>query len=503
MSRAGIAALQSALLPGLGQARLGARRRGALIALPFAGILLVAAVAVIFDLHGAIDTILSPGVLVGVLVLIVAIGAYHLVAVLDAFRLGRRAPARVPAPATVPAPAPDSESPASQPQGSQPPTSRPPASRRTLGSPLLIVALAGVVALYGVIELVGVHAYQAASAIFVDPSTGFEIPASSFAPVTSPTPGAIPSGLLSAPPTATLEPGPKWAADGRLNLLLIGSDAGPGRWMARMDSINILSVDIATGRVALFGLWRYTGNVPLPPESAGGFKNGRFPGWLNALYVYAMGHPKQFPGGDAAGFRATAGAVQELIGQTIDGAVVVNLNGFVDLVDAVGGLWINIPFALHDPHYALPNGRGYIELNFRAGCQKLDGERALEYARTRHADSDYGRMRRQQRVMVALARELDPLALLPRVPELLDIARDNLWTTIQPDEIADLAQLAARVDKENVQYYLFWPPDTPQHLNNAGIQHVRDVVAGIFDAPTPSSEPTPKPTAEPKACPRP
>ena len=146
---------------------------------------------------------------------------------------------------------------------------------------------------------------------------------------------------------------------------------------------------------------------------------------------------------------------------------------------------------------------GYIELNFHAGCQKLDGERALEYARTRHQDSDYYRMRRQQRVMVALARELDPIALIPRVPDLLDIARDNLWTTIQPDEIADLASLAARVDKQSIQYYLFWPPSTPQHLNTKGIQHVRDVVGTIFDAPTPSSAPTPKPTSEPKPCPRP
>lgn len=270
-----------------------------------------------------------------------------------------------------------------------------------------------------------------------------------------------------------------------------------------MDSINVVSVEVATGRVAIFSLWRYTGNVPLPPESAAGFKNGRFPGWLNALYVYAMGHPDKFPGGEAAGFRATAGAIQELVGVPIDGAIVVNLNGFVDLVDAIGGLWIDIPFAVHDDHYAKPDGSGYIEVNFSAGCQKLKGERALQYARTRHQDSDYGRMRRQQRVIVALARQLDPIAMLPRVPELLDIARDNLWTTIQPNEIADLAELAARVDTEAVQYYLFWPPETPQRLTTAGIQHVRDVVGGIFDAPAPSSSPTPKPTTEPKPCPRP
>ena len=479
-SRPGIAALLSALVPGLGQVRLGARRRGVLIALPFVGVIVIAAAAAIADPKGAIDTILSPGVLAGVLVLVIAMGAYHLGAVVDAFRLGRRLGA----------------------------AQEPPARRRAFASPLLILALAGVVALYGMIGLVGLRANEAKSAIFADPSAGFVIPGSSFSPRPGPSgtpaPMAGPSGPVTEPPapTATPVPVPAWAADGRLNLLLIGSDAGPGRWMARMDSINVLSVEVATGRVALFSLWRYTGNVPLPPESAGAFENGRFPGWLNALYVYAMENESQFPGGDARGFRATAGAVQELIGVPLDGAIVVNLNGFVDLVDAIGGLWIDIPFSVHDGHYALPDGSGYIELNFQAGCQKLNGERALQYARTRHQDSDYGRMRRQQRVIVALARQLDPIGLLPRVPDLLAIARDNLWTTIQADEVAELAAFAARVDTDDVQYYLFWPPQTPQRLDTAGIQHVRDVVGGIFDGPAPSASPTPAPTSEPKPCPR-
>jgi polyisoprenyl-teichoic acid--peptidoglycan teichoic acid transferase len=484
MTRPGIAAALSALLPGLGQARLGARRRGALIALPFVGIIAVGLAAVVLDFHGVVDTILSPGVLVGLLLLVIAMGAYHLGAIVDAFRLGRRLAA-------------------GQPSAGQQAAGQPPARGRGFRSPLLIASLAAVVALYGVIELVGVQTYQAATAIFVSPSSEFQIPAPSFAPRPTPTQGILPTGPVTAPPppTPTPEPVPQWAQDGRLNLLLVGSDAGPGRWLARMDSINVLSVDIATGRIAIFSLWRYTGNVPLPPESAGAFKNGRFPGWLNALYVYAMDHPDKFPGGEARGFRATAGAVQELIGQPLDGAIVVNLNGFVDLVDAVGGMWIDIPFAVHDDHYALPDGRGYIVLNFAAGCQKLNGERALEYARTRHQDSDYGRMRRQQRVIVALGRELDPIGLLPKVPKLLEIARDNLWTTLQPGDLAGLAELAARADKKDIQYYLFWPPQTPQRLDTAGIQHVRDVVGTIFDGPASSSGPTPDPTKAPKPCP--
>ena len=480
----GVAALLSAVFPGLGQLRLGHPRRGLLFALPLLAVIAVAAILLILDPGRTVGAIVAPASKNGVLALVGALGIVQLLAVLDAMRLGRRmAFGRAAADAVVFEPM---------------PRTRP---RRSAPFALLAVGLAWVVGLYGTIELVGVHAYDAAAEIFADPGSSFQIPEASFAPRPTASPG-LPSGPVTAPPSSAPTPtqGPAWAADGRLNLLLIGSDAGPGRWMARMDSINVLSVDIATGRAALFAIWRYTGNVPLPPESAGAFPNGRFPGWLNALYVYAMGHPEQFPGGDARGFRATAGAVQELIGQQLDGAVEINLNGFVDLIDAIGGLWINIPYPISDSSYPLPDGSGYIAINFHTGCQKLNGERALEYARTRHQDSDWGRMQRQQRVITALGRQLDPIALLSRVPELLDVAGKNLWTTIQPDQIADMAALAARVDRSNVITYSFWPPTTPQRLNDAGIKHIRDAVATIFDNP-PDATPSPTPKSTPKPCP--
>jgi LCP family protein required for cell wall assembly len=263
----------------------------------------------------------------------------------------------------------------------------------------------------------------------------------------------------------------------------------------------VVSVDVASGRAALFGIPRNLENVPLPPESAAAFANGRYPFLLNSLYVYAVQHPKQFPGGDAAGFRAVSGAIQELVGQPLDGAIVVNLNGFVDLVQAVGGLWIDIPYSLYDDHYPKPDGSGYIEISFKAGCQHLDGERALEYARSRHQDSDYGRMRRQQRVLVALAHELDPIALLPQVPKLLDIAQDNLWTTIDQNEIANLAVLAARVDSAKIGQVMIEPPVYPEVLDTAAIRHVRQTVRNIFNADSgPGSAPAPK--ANPAPCPR-
>lgn len=479
MSRPGIAALLSALIPGLGQARLGARRRGALIALPFVGLIVVAAGALILDPKRALDTILSAGVLVALLVLVIVIAVYHLAAILDAFRLGNRLGA-----------------------GQDPAVPR----RRGVGAPLLVLALGAVIAFYGVIEFVGVRAYQAAQAIFVNPSSGLQIPQASFSPRPTPssTPGVIPTGPVTAPPPPSPTPVPvaPWAADGRLNLLLMGSDAGPGRWLARTDTMIVLSVDIASGRAALFGIPRNIVNVPLPPESADAFKGGVFPQFLNALYVWAYNHPSKFPGdtGDVRGFRAVTGAIQELVGVPLDGAVEVNLNGFVDLVDAVGGLWVDLPYAVFDKHYPLPNGLGYIQISIPAGCHKLSGERALEYARSRHMDSDYGRMQRQQRVLIALARQLDPIALLSRVPELLDIAQENLLVTLPMDQIPDLAVLAARVDTGDIQTIQFSPPKYPEFLNAKAVKRIRDRVATVFDAP--AAAPSPTPGATPKPCPR-
>ena len=127
----------------------------------------------------------------------------------------------------------------------------------------------------------------------------------------------------------------------------------------------------------------------------------------------------------------------------LDGFVAVDLQGFVRLVNSVNGLWIRLPEALYDNHYPKVDGSGYITISFQAGCQKLSGSEALQYARSRHQDSDYGRMRRQQLTLLALRRQLDPLALLEQVPEMLSIAKGDLWTTIKRRDLPGLAELAA------------------------------------------------------------
>jgi hypothetical protein len=172
-----------------------------------------------------------------------------------------------------------------------------------------------------------------------------------------------------------------------------------------------------------------------------------------------MGHRRQFPGGDARAFRAVTGAIQELVGVRLDAAVVVNLAGFVRLVDTIGGLWIDVPERLVDLNYPLEDGSG------------------------------------QQAVLVALARQVDPLALLPE----LKIASDNLWTTVPRAEVRALGEPAARADIGHVRTVQFVPTRYPSHLDCAEIARIRRVVRSTFEGQ--STSPSSNSATPSNACP--
>ena len=468
------AATLSFLLPGLGHLRLGARARGLLLLAPTAAAVVALAALALGGPLALLQAILRPEVLIAVLVVDLALLATRLIGIVDAYLLAeRRASIGIPF--------------------------------RPVSLILVIVLVASTIAVHGAVAALDYQAYTALSAVFPEDDDEWAIPPPSATPSPTPyvsDPGIVPPPTLP-PAEATPSPLPDWAADGRLDLLLIGSDSGPGRWSLRTDTMIVLSVDVETADAALFGVPRNVVNVPLPPESAGAFPNGRYPGLLNSLYVYAIGHPSQFPGGEARGFRAVAGAIQELLGVRLDGAVVINLVGFVRLVNALGGLWIDVPAWVVDDHYPLEDGTAYVPIAIAPGCQKLKGRMALAYARSRHQSDDYHRMRRQQAVLVALARQADPIGLLPRVTELLDIAKDNLWLTLRREDIRSLAQLAARVDAGDVRTYQFAPPAYPEFLTSASIKRIREVAGGVFDERNghASSSSSPAPPGEP--CPAP
>ena len=456
-------AVLSFVLPGLGHFAQGRMTRGVLLIIPT-----LAAVAAVGGLllrgtSAILAALLRPEVVLAIVALDLLILVSRVAAILDSYVLAeRRAVTGVP--------------------------------YRPVSLALVIVLVAGSLLAQGTLAAVGYQAYTTLGVVFTeDAGPDWTIPT-----LASPTPSASQPAAAIASPTPSPAPVPAWAQDGRLNLLLIGSDAGPGRWSLRTDTMEVLSVDIATAHAVLFGIPRNIVNVPLADEDTTTFANNRFPQFLNGLYVYAMGHPEQFPGGDARGFRAVSGAIQQLIGQPLDGAVVVSLNGFVRLIDAIGGLWIDAPTRIYDTRYPLEDGSGYVTINIAPGCHHFKGHLALAYARSRQQDDDYHRMRRQQSVLVALLDQVDPVGLVPQVPELLSIAKDGLWMTIRREDIRGLALLAARVDPGKVRSIQLAPPTYAEYLTTTAIKKIRTAAADVFtDWTTPQSTASPTPSRAP------
>jgi LCP family protein required for cell wall assembly len=458
-----LAAFLSFVWPGLGQGWVGAWRRALLFALPI--VILVVLGVILVSAQGkarSLGLFLQPQVILGLLALNVGILAYRLVAIVDAFYTSR---VRWPS------------------AGNR--------WQRAVTGTLLGVVLAGTVGMHAGLGYLGFKTYDTITTVFGLTET----------PTPVPTPASLAPGATPTPiPTPGPTPPPNWAADGRFNLLLVGGDAGPGRWSLRTDSMELLSVDIATGRAALFGIPRNLVNVPLPAGPASAFACGCFPDLLNSLYTYAIAHPEWFPGSeDVRGYIALQEAVEEMTGLHIDGELVVTLNGFVRLIDAIGGLDIYVPSSVYDTAYPAPEGTGDITIWIPAGQHHFNGHMALAYARSRHQDNDYNRMQRQQLVLLALRRQINPCSVIVRIPQLLDIARDSLWTNLPVDQLPDLLSLASRVDTHTLKQYQFWPPDIPEHLNAAGIMLIRQMVTDPFaktpaGTPHASGEATPSPS---------
>jgi LCP family protein required for cell wall assembly len=460
-----VAALLSFILPGLGQGWLGRFRRGLLLAMP---ILVLAGFGLgVLAFQGRIRVLgllLQPGVLIALLILNLAVLGWRTGAIVDAFQLARR---------------------------------RRPAGGRTERSISLAVLAALLLATFGMhlgLGVLGLKTYDTVAHIFATPE---------------PTPSPPASGTSSGEQTATPRPTPSptpvpvWSDDGRLDLLLVGGDAGPGRWSLRTDTMILLSVDVATGRAAMFGIPRNMMNVPLPEGPAAAFPAcDCYPDLLNSLYVYAGAHPELFRGGEARGYLALEDAVSELVDRPLDGMVVVTLQGFVELVDALGGLEMTTPYNVYDANYPLEDGSGNVELWIPAGQHHFDGHTALAFARSRHQDSDYDRMYRQQLVLTAMRRQICPSDLVLRIPELLDIARDSLWTDVPVGQLPELLELGTSVKLNRIVSYQFWPPTIPERLDSAGIAVVRQMVAGAFSAvssATPGASAAP-PTPEPSSA---
>jgi LCP family protein required for cell wall assembly len=275
---------------------------------------------------------------------------------------------------------------------------------------------------------------------------------------------------------------------GRYNILLVGSDAREDRTGIRPDSLTVVSIDAGTGKSVMVSLPRNLENVPFREDSPlhdvwpYGYNCGS-ECLLNAVHTMAQDRKDLYPDSKDPGLDATIDAVEGATDLTINYYVMVNLNGFKGLVDALGGVKVDVKsrIAMFGKEDAYKNV--YIE----PGRQKLNGQEALWYARSRVQSDDYARMGRQKCLMAAMADQLSPGQVVTNASEIAESGKQLLSTSIPQQELGRFADLALKSRGKQIRTVSIVPPEfstvTPDY--DAIHTAIKDAIK--------KSEATPKP----------
>ncbi len=247
-----------------------------------------------------------------------------------------------------------------------------------------------------------------------------------------------------------------------MNILLLGVDLRegfPGEGV-RSDSIILLHLDPRAGWGSMLSIPRDTiADVPGLGENK-----------INTAFKYGYDNAAELFGADtdptAGGAAVAADTVERFLNLADNNARInyvatINFNGFAQLIDAVGGVEVDVPREIVDTEYPTEDF-GYMTLRIPAGRQRMNGETALQYVRTRHADSDFGRGQRQQQVIRGLVQALreQPALLRPLAAmRLVNAASDATRTTVpvgRPDALI-MSALLARIDPSQLAQYRLDP----------------------------------------------
>jgi LCP family protein required for cell wall assembly len=229
------------------------------------------------------------------------------------------------------------------------------------------------------------------------------------------------------------------ASDGRYNILLLGSDAGRDRFGVRPDSISVMSINANTGAIVNIGIPRNLQHAPIPADSPlREFYGESWDDLINAVYKdvsdnHQDSYPNALKNGSTPGIEATRELVEGVTGLKIHSFVMVNMSGFKQLVDALGGLTVDVKerLPIGGQRDDTSDAIGWIE----TGVQRLDGYHALWYARSRHGTSDYSRMARQRQIEQLILKKLTPTYALTHFEALAEAAKTLVDTDI-PDGMA-------------------------------------------------------------------
>ena len=424
--------LMTLVLPGSAQVAAGNRRLGRTALRVWAALWVLAVLAGLFVLlwHGAAITVMTrPTTLRVVQVLLVALGIGWALLFLDAWRI------------------------------SSPPDM---ARRHRLGFALLSLGLAFAVAI-GLVASANVVSAQRELVSSVFAGGGDEV-----------------------------------AKAGRINVLLMGGDAGPDRNGLRPDSMTVASIDQATGRTVLISLPRNLERAPFPKSSPmykkfpKGFRCPDHTCMLNAVYTYAMTHKELYPKVENPGAQATKEAIEGVTGLTVNYWALIDLKGFEELVDAVGGITMDV-------YRRVPIGGGDAKLYgyVEAGKNRhLDGREALWFARSRSDSSDWDRIVRQKCVMNAMLKQLDPLTVLTKFNGIARASGEIVATDIPSSQISTMLDLAQKATEKPVGSLAVVPP-LLKYSGNPDFPKIQAAIADQIKTSEAMDEPKPAATAVP------
>jgi len=286
--------------------------------------------------------------------------------------------------------------------------------------------------------------------------------------------GAVAAATASPGPGETPDPDSDYVAApfatpptpvARINVLLTGVDSAETRSHALTDTLIVASIDPVTHDVALISFPRDISDFPLT--------DGRtFTGKINGFMTWVRNHPKDFKD------KPLVELVRELsflVGAPIHYYAAVDLAGFRKLIDAAGGVTVTVDKAINDPVYDWLDGRHGFKLS--AGTHTLNGEDALAYVRSRFTagDSDFGRARRQQQVLLALARKMATPEMLTSIPQVVDVAGDTLRTNFPSDRVSEMLTLVQGIEGASVTQVVLGAPYSyhPPNSETNGIYTLR------------------------------
>ena len=414
-----LAALLSFLWPGLGQFYLGKRRAAAIFAVPAALVLLLLAYglqrgAVVFAAQLFADRTVGMAA-VGILLLL---GAWRFASVLHAFLGGQR-------------------------QGKYRVL-----DRAVMAALVAVIVISHLGSGYYVLAYsnAGSQVFNQTNPDLMDLAT----PGPSLAPGQTPEPAET----VALPTPASI--------DSRVTILFTGVDSAPGRGETLYDSIMVVSYDPKTNSAQMVSVPRdsasfpmYFGNHPVVPVTT---RINSVPTYVRSGWIISPDSP----------YVTLVKEVSYLVGIPINYYAVMDLGGFVKMIDAVGGIDVVNPSAINDPSYDWLNGAPY-GFSLAAGSQHLDGKHALAYVRSRHGadNNDWVRESRQQQVLVALLHQMAQPSEFLSLPSLISTLGSSVTTDFPANKVADYVAIGQNISSQNITQVVLGPPTyTRTGVNN-------------------------------------